>query len=117
MAHPISELEKSIIVDALRDWFQFFQVMEEVKKSNDGEDELEQKTLDLIESLQTKGLMEVGTVHREKGFVSWGVSPPETRERIKVALDGLGRPPSLGDVCWLANTAKGEELARELLDP
>lgn len=91
--------------------------MEEVKKSNDGEDELEQKTLDLIESLQIKGLMEVGTVDREKGFVSWGVSPRETRQRIKVALDGLGRAPSLGDVCWLANTVKGQELARELLDP
>lgn len=113
MAHPISELEESIIVDALRGWFQFFQIMEEVKQGVEGEEDLEQKTLDLIESLQIKGLMEVGTLHREKGFVSWGVSPSETRQRIRVALDELGRPPSLGDICWLAHTPKGEQLARE----
>lgn len=119
MAHSesLSDLEKSVIIDALRDWFQFFQLMAEVKETTGTQGrKLEEETLDLIESLLLKGLMEVGTVDPERGFVGWALSPGEIRTRIQVALDDLSRPPSLGDVCWLANTAKGEQLARELLE-
>lgn len=114
-SEPLSDLERNVMVDALRDWFQFFQLIGVVEDATGAEGtELEERTLDLIDSLLRKGLMDVGMVYPEEGFVSWGVSPRETRQRIEAALRDLGRPPSLGDICWLAITAKGEQLARKV---
>lgn len=36
----------------------------------------------------------------DRPFTAWGTSRDETLSRIKSAIDGLGRLPESGDICW-----------------
>lgn len=116
-SEPLTDLEQRILRDGSREWFQFFQLLGEVEDATGlGGTDAEVRTLDLVNRLMTKGLVDVGSVIRGTGFVSWNLSPEETIRKIEDKLRALTEPPSLGDVCWMANTAKGNRLVRDL-DP
>jgi hypothetical protein len=71
-------------------------------------------TLSVIRTLLDEGLCEVGDV-REGGFLEWEVSSEAALERIRTEWERLGPELEPGDICWLANTAKGDERGEELL--
>lgn len=37
-------------------------------------------------------------------------------EKVERDWRALGRPPDLGDVCWLANTAAGDTRAKAIVE-
>lgn len=45
-------------------------------------------------------------------FVTWEMSKDEAFRSVAQQWRQLGRPPKLGELFWLSNTAKGDERAR-----
>ncbi|MGH7425387.1 MAG: hypothetical protein ACREJP_04405 [Candidatus Methylomirabilales bacterium] len=70
----------------------------------------------MITAVVTQGLMHVGDV-TDGGFFEWDLSPEEAIEMVEREWRALGRPPDLGDVCWLANTAAGDIRAKAISEP
>ncbi len=48
---------------------------------------------------------------------SWGLGPPDMIKRIEDKWRALGRPPNLGDVCWLELTESGRAHALAVFRP
>ncbi len=69
----------------------------------------------IIREFVVRGLMRIGDVTRT-GFVPWEGTLDEMIERIDRTWRTLPREPTLGDVCWLDATEKGEARAQELVD-
>jgi hypothetical protein len=70
-------------------------------------------SVDLIRTVLTEGLMEVGDV-TDGGFFAWGLPVAEAVQRIEDAWRGLGHSPNLGEVCWLSNTPTGQARAESI---
>jgi hypothetical protein len=68
-----------------------------------------------VEAAVRAGLMEVGDV-TDTGFHAWAVDATEARRRLRSGWQALDRDPVPGDVCWLANTERGDGRAHELRD-
>jgi hypothetical protein len=75
--------------------------------------EIRDLSIEIIRNVIQEGLMEVGDVTTD-GFHRWGLSPDEALKRIEHDWAALGRWPYTGDICWLSNTEKGDEIARQL---
>ena len=73
-------------------------------------------TLGLIAELLVEGLMRPGDVDQQ-GHHAWPCSPGEAVERItrEWLTDWPNVVPTPGAIVWLANTEKGDELARSVL--
>ena len=57
--------------------------------------------LDLIRELLEAGQITAGAPTEDaSGFVSWGLSVPETMKRIERELAELGRDPVGGEIVW-----------------
>lgn len=68
----------------------------------------------VIATLVEGGFVQVGDV-TDGGFMEWDDSAEVVRLRIEAQWLALDRAAAPGDVCWVANTAKGDECAREML--
>ena len=66
-------------------------------------------TLRTIHALLEDGLVEVGMVTREDGFIPWELSSADAVERIEEEWRTKPTGPNLGEVCWLNLTEKGRE--------
>ena len=87
-------------------------VSEVVEAGVDANDENVSETFfAVLEHLLMNGLMEAGDV-TDTGFIPWPVDPTEALSIIKAEWRKLDELPNLGDVCWLNNTALGDELGR-----
>ena len=75
-------------------------------------------TTDVISELLSSGYAIVGDVVKDdEGLLcvrSWGLSATDTVKRIEDEWRALGRPPNLGEVCWLELTEAGRAQARAL---
>jgi hypothetical protein len=81
------------------------------------EAEVMQATTEVVGELVGSGYAIVGDVIRDEGLLcvrSWGLGVSETIERVEDEWRALGRPPNLGDVCWLELTDAGRAEARAL---
>ena len=78
-------------------------------------DDLRQTCLEMIRHVLREGLMEIGELGtREEGFLVWDLPLEQTMERVERDWKALGRNPTLWEVCWLRNTAQGNELGEAL---
>lgn len=57
--------------------------------------------------------MELGDLSKE-GFCMWNLPIEECLNRVEREWNALGRNPSLGEICWLQNTDKGNALGEKL---
>ena len=90
------------------------------------QDEVRDLSIELIRVVVQQGLMEIGDIigsgfhptyrYASVKFRRWDLSFEESLERVKREWKALERNPSLGEICWLVNTKKGHEVARQLLD-
>lgn len=72
-------------------------------------------TTEIICKLLSSGYAIVGDVVRDEGLLcvqSWKLSAADTIKRIEAEWRALGRPPNLGEVCWLELTDAGRAEAR-----
>jgi hypothetical protein len=77
----------------------------------DDEAQVKDATLEIIRQMVEDDLVQVGDL-TTGGFVLWNLGHDRTLERIRQRWDDLPGSPGLGDVCWFANTAAGDETAR-----
>lgn len=77
-----------------------------------GDENVPEVSFAILEHLLLNGLMEAGDV-TDAGFVPWPVDPTEALSIIKAEWRKFDKLPNLGDVCWLSNTALGDELGRK----
>jgi len=73
-------------------------------------DAIRELSVELIRELLDRGLMTIGDV-TESGFHAWELSTAEALDHVDAEWRMLSREPSLGDICWLQLTEKGEARA------
>lgn len=101
---------QEILERGLDDWLDFVDVADAIRVVEGVEREAaEEQAIEVIEDLVRAGLIEVGSVAKGQGFLSWGISVEETMTRIRQEIAALGRQPSLGDVCWISTTPAGDK--------
>lgn len=85
------------------------------------EAEVMQVTTEIIGELMDAGYAIVGNVAKDDVGVlyicSWGLGSAGTIKRIEDEWRALGRPPNLGDVCWLELTESGRAHALSVFRP
>ena len=85
------------------------------------EDEVMRVTTEIIGELVDAGYAIVGHVAKDdEGILyisSWGLGSADTIKRIEDEWRALGRPPNLGDVCWLELTESGRAHALDVYRP
>jgi hypothetical protein len=85
------------------------------------EDEVMRATTEIVGELVDAGYAIVGDVAKDdKGILyisSWGLGSADTVKRIEDGWRSLGRPPNLGDVCWLELTESGRAHALDVYRP
>src|SRR5258707_496482 len=84
------------------------------------QDEVRELSLELILEVVRQGSMEVGDIigigfhptrrYESVRFQRWDLSLEEGMERVAREWRALGRNPSLGEICWLVNTDRGDEV-------
>jgi hypothetical protein len=62
------------------------------------------------------GLMVAGDVIDRAGFQQWKLSAATSLERIGREWRAAGASLQMGDICWFANTTKGETRAERVRD-
>ena len=78
-------------------------------------DEIRDLSLRIIREVIKQGLMEVGDLPDEgRRLILWPITSQECLDRVEREWIALGRNPSLSEVCWLQNTAKGDALGEDL---
>ena len=105
-----------LIVSGADDWLMVVEVTW-VAKSMGGArtpNTIQELSLELIRELIVREMVIVGDVD-ERGFQPWNLDISETLELIEKRWKSLSREPTLGDVCWLNLTPKGELRAAEIL--
>lgn len=85
------------------------------------EDEVMRTTTEIVGELVDAGYAIVGDVAKDgEGILyisSWGLGSADTVKRIEEEWRSLGRPPNLGDVCWLELTESGRAHALDVYRP
>ena len=78
-------------------------------------EEIQNLSLKIIQEVVEQGLMEIGDLPDEgRRLKLWSMTPQECLDRVEREWKALGRNPSLGEVCWLQNTDRGNALGEEL---
>ena len=103
----------ALLISGLDDWIQAAEiawVAQSVGHADTSSDVLS-LSLRAIRALLEDGLVEVGMVTREDGFVPWEISLEEAMDRIEAEWRTKPKGPDLGEVCWLSLTEKGRARA------
>jgi len=98
-----------VLKRGLDDWIQAAEVVA-VVQSIDSEAsvaEVQRVALEVIDELVCGDFMRAGDVTAE-GFTEWPMTPSSACRRIRTSWNALGRLPELGEICWLANTPRGD---------
>jgi hypothetical protein len=112
----IESMLNELLTDGADDWLMALDVAW-VAKSMGGArnaNAIRELSMRLIRELIVRELAIVGDVD-EHGFQPWSLDISETLDQIGRRWASLSREPTLGDVCWLDLTPKGELRAAELL--
>jgi hypothetical protein len=111
-----------LLVSGLTDWVMLVEVRNAVWKqqfpSLDG-DEVETRlydpVIDTIRTMVENGFVDIGDLTGDDGFSAWSLPLDEALLAVKRAWLSLSEDLSLNDVCWLANTSKGDAVGEQIL--
>ena len=116
----LSNLEKTILADCVDDDTGLWEVVWHVNGGGYSAKMLPEwvrgQTIELLMKLLSKGLIIIGTVHKDNNyeFFPYHESNESILEKIEVEWDELG-PPDIGDKFWIEPSEKGKELAKTLM--
>lgn len=104
----ISKIARETLVRGLDDWQYLAEVAWLVQSDHrvESEAQLIEDTVGVLRELLEAGYVEIGTLVPR--FESWGLDLETTLGRVAREWQSLGRALSLGDVCWIANTPRGD---------
>lgn len=109
---------EEVLLRGLIDWVALERVHRRVAREHPGEplSVIQDKTLDLIRSLVSDGLFEVGDLSGEGGrFVAWNTPLDESIQRIRdVYVPKFGDESAWWFCCWLDLTDKGQQVAEAI---
>jgi hypothetical protein len=111
--HCINEL----LMSGCDDWVNVAEVTSVAKFTGHAQsvDEIRELSFKLIGEVVRQGLMEIGDLPDQgRRLKLWPLTPHECLDRVEREWNALGRNPSLGEICWLQNTDKGNALGEEL---
>jgi hypothetical protein len=107
-----------VLLRGLIDWVALERVHSRVARENSGEplSVVQDKVLDLIRSLVTDGLFEIGDLRTEDGrFAAWDTPLEESIQRIReVYVNKFDDEPEWWFFCWLDLTEKGQRVAEAI---
>lgn len=107
-----------VLTDGLIDWVALERVHWQVSQENVGKPlpVIQGKTIDLIRSLVSDGLFEVGDLKGENGrFAAWDIPLDESIRRIRdVYTTKFDDDKEWWFYCWLDLTEKGEQVAESI---
>ncbi|MGW4642774.1 hypothetical protein ACWEN6_29945 [Sphaerisporangium sp. NPDC004334] len=114
MNEHVRALIAEVLDEGLDDWVTLGHVMYRATiVSSAGPDESRKMALSALEVLLKNALAVAGNIG-DSGFEAWGLSPRQAFERILSEGENRNWVFGLTDV-WLANTEKGDNLARLML--
>jgi hypothetical protein len=105
-----------LLVEALDDWLHLADVAWAARQfaRSEGKQDVVAAATQVLAALLHDDLIQIGEVS-DGGFFEWDVPPDEAIARVGREWLALNRHPQPGDVCWLANTAKGRAHAEALI--
>jgi hypothetical protein len=111
-----STLGDRLLVEALDDWLHLADVAWAARQfaRSEGKQDVVAAATQALAALLHDDLIQIGEVS-DGGFFAWDVPPDEAIARVGRDWLALNRHPQPGDVCWLANTAKGRAHAEALI--
>ena len=114
----LAQIHHSILAEGLVDSIGLWEVVRRVRRHNAtaSDDGVRSITLQVVRDLLSAGYMRTGQPLHDGSFVPSAETPAEAMRRIEAEWMALGRDPDLGDIVWLSNTEKGNEVARALRD-
>ncbi len=74
---------------------------------------VQRMTKEVLREVLHQGLMEIGDI-RPDAFLKWEASEQDALEKVESDWDIDDPEESWGSICWLQNTAKGNEMGDEL---
>lgn len=107
-----------ILMSGCGDWVNVSEVISVAKFTGgaQSEEEIRETSLTLIRDVVLQGLMEIGDLPRKQRRLElWPMTPQECLDRVDREWHDLGRNPSLGEICWLQNTDKGQARGSRML--
>jgi len=108
--------DQEILARGLSDWVDLSEILGLTRRWAQRDDlDTRSEVLRILKGLIESRLMAPGDVTRDEGFIEWSLSPDGSMAEIVQRWDALGREPTVGDVCWLRNTAEGDRRGEEIL--
>lgn len=102
-----------VLDDGLEDWVHMIEVTRLVRRHAGltSDHSIRELALDVLELGICTGLLEMGDVTAEAGFIPWSIEPTEAAARLRRRW-----PPGMPEldmwgIGWARNTATGDELA------
>lgn len=104
----------SLLIRGLDDWIQAAEVASVARTTGGAESEeaVRDLSLRLIRALLEAGLVAIGSVKEQIGFVAWGIPIDDAMSRIETEWSTRPTGPGLGEICWLNLTEDGQFQAR-----
>lgn len=112
-----NRLAEQLLVDGLDDWLHLADiawVARQFTHSTESQNVISVAT-EALAALLDQELIQIGEVS-DGGFFEWHMTNEEAIARVRREWLALDREPQPGDVCWVANTALGNEHARKVAD-
>jgi hypothetical protein len=109
----LSSEEIELLTFGLDDWIGLWIVAKFIREDHPelNADEVRELGIARIRKLISRGYLKTGDV-RANGFHAWNESAGAAVGRIDREWQGLGRDPNLYEICWFANTAQGDTIAK-----
>jgi hypothetical protein len=110
-------IREKILTAGADDWLYLAEIASLVRQEmlQASDSDVIESTLDIIGELAGYELITIGDLSGPGGhYRPWGLSTAQSLDRLRTEWSALDEPINLGDICWLENTAAGDEEARRL---
>ncbi|WP_155984812.1 hypothetical protein [Saccharomonospora piscinae] len=116
MRVDLEKIKKVILVDGLVDWVSIISPLFAARQILGGAGEREALPLAIqaVKELLREGLILVGETSR-RGFEPWTGSLASIEQRLDWEAKNIEFPVRFGDICWIDNTERGEQMANHVM--
>jgi hypothetical protein len=116
-SNSLAQVKKLILASGTDDWVHILEPLYAACKAMGGASESEALPLAVtaIKELVREGLVEVGELGSD-GFEPWDGSWESIEKKLDLEVRKAEFPVPLGRICWTANTARGHEIGKKIVE-